>query len=110
MNGLFTQTEMFYTDLLMATYPTLTGFTMTNIVETFDAAANLPVIYDFDAEVTFSGGDATSPTVAEIFTVMDNADLQTYIMSYVWNADPQGSSLFMDTQRTSFGTTGQVLN
>lgn len=109
--GLLDATESFYKDILAAAYPdgTFKAFTMTNIVETFDAAASLPVIYDFVAEVTFASDNASTPTSAQVFRVMDNANLQAYIMTYVQNAEPSATSLFMDTQRVGFGTTGQAM-
>ena len=110
INGLVTQTNLFYSDILRARYPgTFVSFEMTNIEETFDSTANLPVILDFDASVVFSTNSAATPTSNDIFDVMDDANLQDYIQMYVWESEPEGTSLFFDTQRTSFGANGQAL-
>ena len=110
INGLVTETNRFYTDVLRAAFPnSFVRFSMTNIDETFNNGMSLPVLLDFDASVTFSTNSAESPTSAEIFDAMDDANLQDYIQMYVWESEPQGTSLFFDTQRTSFGARAQTL-
>lgn len=111
INGLVVETNRFFTDVLRAEYPnTFVRFSMTNIEETFNnMAQSLPVLLDFDAAVTFSTNSVETPTAAEIFDVMDNANLQDYIQMYVWESEPRGTSIFFDTQRTSFGAKAQTL-
>ena len=83
---------------------------MQNIVETFDSRASLPVVQDFNAIVNFATGATNIPNTNEVFNVMDGADYQTFIMMYVWSAEPAGgASIFFDTQRVSFGRRGQQL-
>lgn len=107
INGLLVQTELFYSDLLRAAYPTtFTSFTMSNILETYDPTGALPVILDFDASVVFSADSNGSPTAAQVFAVMEAANYESYITGYVWASTPVGTSLFFDTQRVAFAARG----
>jgi len=108
--GLITQTNLFYTDLFRAAYPnSFARFTVKNIVSTYDARRNLPFQFDFDANLVFNTNSNNTPTVAEIFRVMDNANLRDYIQMYVWESEPIGTTIFFDTKRVSFGELGQAL-
>ena len=82
---------------------------MVEVDETFNAAANLPVILDFDAQVSFSTSDANSPSEAEVFELMEDLtgvfDYEFYIMNYVWSSEPEGT-LFFDVQRVAFAARG----
>ncbi|CAB9514684.1 expressed unknown protein [Seminavis robusta] len=109
INGLVVETDAFYDMVLQMAYPTtyIAGSAMlTNIAETFDAAETFPVILDFDLMATFSTDEATAPTTEEIFAVMFSANYQDYLQNHVWIAEPQGDSLFFDTERVSFTNRG----
>jgi hypothetical protein len=82
---------------------------MTNIAQTFSPTTSLPVILDYDLLATFSTNDATTPTVASIFSVMSLANMKTYIEQFVWQSQPLRTSLFFDTQRTSFAARGAAV-
>lgn len=104
IDGVVEQTNIFYNMVFSDQYGAdFVSFTAENNVATFgDAADTYPVTIDFDAAVQFADGVAPVPTRDEIFTAMQNADLNDYIQSYVWESTPVMTSLFYDTQRVRY--------
>jgi len=102
--GLYEETNRFFTEVFEAEYgDDFVGFEAADNVATFlGVNAEYPVNIDFNAVATFAEGVAPLPTRDEIFTVMQNSDLNDYIQSFVWEADPPMSGLFYDTQRVRY--------
>ena len=61
----------------------------------------LPLIITYEISAEFV--DATSiPTAEDLSQAMDNANFESYIEFYVWNADSSANSMFYDTQHVVF--------
>lgn len=67
---------------------------------TYDAEAMMPVMINFDAQIGFAEG-STSPSLVDLFRLMEDADYQDYITNYVWVAQPEGS-IFVEVNRAVF--------
>ncbi|CAB9517078.1 expressed unknown protein [Seminavis robusta] len=113
LNGLVTATNNFFDAQLQLSYPNSYvpgSASMTNIAQTFDAnAAMYPVILDYDLTTSFTTSSANTPTAAQIFAEMETYPFTTYIEQYVWNAEPQGTSLFFDTEMVVFRARSQAV-
>lgn len=106
ITGLVAESNRFFADQLTARYPgSFTSFGIANTVQTFDALA--AILVDFDARVTFSTEDSSTPASAEIFLAMANFDYTSYIRNFVWESEPFYSSLLFDTETVFFGPSGQ---
>lgn len=100
-DGLMVETTRFYTDILTQAYPNLDSFDATLVSVDFNAGNDLPVLIDFDANAFFTDG-TTIPTAAEVFSVLEDANYETYIQEYVWNSAPVGTSIFFETQEVAY--------
>ena len=103
IDGIIIETNRFFTDVFSAAYGAdFVSFSADNSVMSFMGEGDTyPVRIDFDAAVTFAEG-ATPATRDEIFTAMQNSDLNVYIQMYAWEAAPVMASLFYDTQRVKY--------
>lgn len=104
IDGVIEQTNLFFTMVFADQYGAdFVSFAAENNVATFSSATDTyPVNIDFDAALQFAEGTNPIPTRDEIFTAMQNSDLNDYIQSYVWEATPAMSGLFYDTQRVRY--------
>ena len=56
LDGLEEQTTAFYTEILQGAYPNLESFEAVFVNDEFNAANELPVLIDFDANAFFTEG------------------------------------------------------
>ena len=86
IDGLLVETTRFYTEALRAAYPNLNSFeatfVATNTDLTMQAADQTPVIVDFDANAFFDEG-TTIPSAAEVFEVLEAANYQSELASFI---------------------------
>ena len=83
--SLIQQTNAFFSQVFAAQYPEFSSFNAADFQVTVDPSnANYPIRIDFDAQVDFTEG-TPPPTRDEVFTVMQNSDLNSYISDFVWN-------------------------
>jgi hypothetical protein len=103
LDGLYEQTNRFFTDVFRAMFgDDFVAFTAENNVYSFlGADAEYPVNIDFSAVTEFAEG-VEPPTVDEVFTIMQNADLNSFISDYVWMTTPPMSGMFFETQRVRY--------
>ena len=104
IDGVVEQTNLFFTMVFADQYgDDFVSFVAEGNVASFGSDADTyPVNIDFDAAVQFAEGTNPVPTRDEVFTAMQNSDLNDYIQSYVWEATPAMSGLFYDTQRVRY--------
>ena len=64
----------------------------------------LPLIITYEITAVFADV-ASVPSAEDLSQVMDNANFESYIEFYVWNADSSANSIFYDTQHVVFQAT-----
>lgn len=85
------------------------SFVAENRVASFCAATDsYPVRNYFDATVPFAANISTLPSRDQIVTNMQRANLEEYIIYFVWEVP--GTSLFFDTQRVRDGANNKQLS
>lgn len=109
IEGVLEQTNRFYTMVLADFYGDyFVSFVAESRVASFCAATDsYPVRIDFDATVSFAANISTLPSRDQIVTNMQRANLDEYIIYFVWEVP--GTSLFFDTQRVRDGRKQQTI-
>ena len=109
LQSILFQTSLFFNKLFRDSYPDTfssceTGVTNVDVVEN----AELPIAITYDINVSFQrqrqddGSAVEVPLGEEVTASMENANFAEYVEFYIWNADPDGNSIFFDTQEVLF--------
>ncbi|CAB9496023.1 expressed unknown protein [Seminavis robusta] len=102
--SLFEVTKEFFDSILSLAYSGIysTGSVeLSKIVEDFSSDPVPTVVVDFDLTASFVTDNAHAPSIDSITGVIEEANYNDFIMFYVWNAEPRGTSIFYNTNRAS---------
>jgi hypothetical protein len=110
VEGIVPQISSFYANLLQLKYPNLQSFeaVFTSYTSSSFDEETFPVSILFDATAFFTidtESTTTIPTVEELFVVLQNADYNTFIQEYAWQANPT-QGLFFQVQSVAYDLSG----